>query len=225
MNMEEFCVRYSTDRLGTNCLKWDALDNRYGDKDLIAMWVADMDFKLPEIVIEVMKKRIEHGIFGYSYVADSYYDSFIKWEKNRHNFAVNKEWIRFSTGVVTALYWVVNAFTQPSDSVIIFTPVYFPFHSAVTDNGRKLITSALINTNGIYSIDFENFEKNIIENQVKLFIQCSPHNPVGRVWTQEELSKVLSICKKHNVLVVSDEIHQDIIIGKNIQIPAAIVSG
>ncbi|MBU3092762.1 pyridoxal phosphate-dependent aminotransferase [Clostridium sp. CF011] len=224
MNIKEFCEKYSIDRLGTNSLKWDALDKRYGDKDLIAMWVADMEFKTPEVVVDALKKRIQHGIFGYSYVPESYYDAFIKWEKNEHNYEINKEWMRFSTGVVLALYWFVNAFTKPNDSVMIITPVYYPFHNAVNDNGRKLITSELINTNGVYTIDFENFEKNIVENDVKLFIQCSPHNPVGRVWTEEELDKVLSICKKHNVLVVSDEIHQDIIVGKNVQIPAAIVS-
>lgn len=225
MNIEKFCEKYAIDRLGTNSLKWDALDKRYGDKDLIAMWVADMEFKTPEVVVEALKKRIEHGVFGYSYVPDSYYDAFIKWEKEQHNYLVDKEWIRFSTGVVVALYWFVNAFTKPNDSVIIITPVYYPFHNAVKDNGRKLITSELINTNGVYTIDFENFEKSIIENDVKLFIQCSPHNPAGRVWTEEELDKVLSICKKHNVLVISDEIHQDIIIGKNKQIPAATVNG
>lgn len=225
MKIKEFCEKYSIDRLGTNCLKWDALDKRYGDSDLISMWVADMEFKTPEVVTDAMKERIEHGIFGYSYVPEHYYDSFINWEKNEHNYEVNKEWIRFSTGVVTALYWFVNAFTKPNDSVMIITPVYYPFHNAVKDNERKLITSELINTDGLYTIDFDNFEKNIVENDVKLFIQCSPHNPVGRVWTEQELDKVLSICKKYNVLVVSDEIHQDIIVGKNIQIPAAIVSG
>ncbi|WP_291635546.1 MalY/PatB family protein [Clostridium sp.] len=225
MDIKEFCKKYSVDRIGTNSLKWDALDKRYGDKNLISMWVADMEFKTPEVVISAMQKRIEHGIFGYSYVPDSYYDSFIKWEKNEHNYEVNKEWMRFSTGVVTALYWFVNAFTELGDSVIIITPVYYPFHNAVKDNGRKLITSELININGAYTIDFQGFENSIIENDVKLFIQCSPHNPAGRVWTEEELDKVLSICNRHNVLVVSDEIHQDIIIGENKQIPSAIVSG
>ena len=206
MDIKNFCEKYSIDRRGTNSLKWDMLDKRYGDKDLIPMWVADMEFKTPEVVIEAMKQRIEHGVFGYAYVPDSYYTSFINWEKNQHNYEVNKKWMRFSTGVVVALYSFVNAYTNLGDSVIIFTPVYYPFHDAVIDTGRKLITSELINTNGVYTIDFENFEKNIIENHVKLFIQCSPHNPVGRVWTEGELDKVLSICKKHNVLVASDEI-------------------
>lgn len=224
MSIEEFCQKYSIDRVGTNCLKWDALDKRYGDRDLISMWVADMEFKTPEVVVKAMKERINHGIFGYSYITDSYYDSFINWEKREHNYEINKEWIRFSTGVVTSLYWFVNAFTKVEDSVIILTPVYYPFYNAVRDTGRTLITSELINTGGVYTIDFTNFEKNIVDNDVKLFIQCSPHNPVGRVWTEKELDEVLSICRKHNVLVVSDEIHQDIIIGENKQIPAAIVS-
>ena len=225
MEIKQFCAQYSMDRVGTNSLKWDALDKRYGDKNLIPMWVADMEFKAPEVVVNAMKQRIEHGIFGYSYVPDSYYNSFINWERNQHNYEVDKKWIRFSTGVVVSLYWFVNAFTKFGDSVIIMTPVYYPFHDAVKDTGRKLITSELINVNGVYTIDFEDFERNIIENDVKLFIQCSPHNPVGRVWTEKELDKILSICKRYNVLVVSDEIHQDIIIGENVQIPAAIVSG
>ncbi|APC42262.1 MalY/PatB family protein [Clostridium estertheticum] len=225
MEIKQFCARYSMDRVGTNSLKWDALDKRYGDKNLIPMWVADMEFRAPEVVVNAMKKRIEHGIFGYSYVPDSYYNSFINWERNQHNYEVDKKWIRFSTGVVVSLYWFVNAFTKFGDSVIILTPVYYPFHDAVKDTGRRLITSELINVNGVYTIDFEDFERNIMENDVKLFIQCSPHNPVGRVWTEKELDKILSICKRYNVLVVSDEIHQDIIIGENVQIPAAIVSG
>ncbi|MBU3186381.1 MalY/PatB family protein [Clostridium estertheticum] len=225
MEIKQFCARYSMDRVGTNSLKWDALDKRYGDKNLIPMWVADMEFRAPEVVVNAMKKRIEHGIFGYSYVPDSYYNSFINWERNQHNYEVDKKWIRFSTGVVVSLYWFVNAFTKFGDSVIILTPVYYPFHDAVKDTGRRLITSELINVNGVYTIDFEDFERNIMENDVKLFIQCSPHNPVGRVWTETELDKILSICKRYNVLVVSDEIHQDIIIGENVQIPAAIVSG
>lgn len=215
MNIENFCEKYGVNRLGTNSLKWDALDQRFGNKNLIAMWVADMEFKVPDAVTDALIKRIQHGVYGYSYVPDEYYEAFFNWQKKRHNINLDKDWIRFSTGVVTALYWFVNAFTKPNDSVIIITPVYYPFHNAVIDNNRNLIRSELINKNGKYEIDFEDFEKKIIENDVKLFIQCSPHNPAGRVWTENELEKVLKICKKHNVLVVSDEIHQDIIIGKN----------
>lgn len=225
MDVGEFCSRYLTDRKGTDCVKWDSLEKEFGDGDLIAMWVADMEFKAPKAVIEALKNRAEQGVFGYSYVPDSYYDAFIKWEKDRHGFTVKREWMRFSPGVVAALYWFINAFTHPGDAVGIMTPVYYPFHNAIADNGRKLIATELINTGGVYTIDYDLFERNIVANDVKLFIQCSPHNPVGRVWKEEELDRVLSICEKRGVLVVSDEIHQDFILGGNRQIPAAAVSG
>jgi len=221
MNKETFIEKYAVERLGTNSLKWDALDRRFGDPNLLAMWVADMEFRTPDEVIKAVTDRVSHGVYGYSYVTDSYYDSVIKWHENRHKVTIKKEWFRFSLGVVASLYWIVDAFTKPGESVMIITPVYYPFHNAVKDNDRKLVRSELINTNGVYTIDFEDFENKIVENQVKLFIQCSPHNPVGRVWTETELDKILSICQKHGVLVVSDEIHQDIIIGDKEFIPAA----
>ncbi|MFD1205495.1 MULTISPECIES: MalY/PatB family protein [Sporosarcina] len=225
MDAKEFCERYAVERKGTNSLKWDALKDRFGDPDLLAAWVADMEFKAPEAVLDALQQRIAHGVFGYSYVPDSFYEAFIKWEKEHHGYTVEKEWIRFSTGVVTALYWFVNAFTKIGDAVILLTPVYYPFHNAVKDNGRKLVTCELVNENGNYHIDFDAFEKSIIDNDVKLFIQCSPHNPVGRVWTEKELKTILSICKKHDVLVVSDEIHQDLVMEGHQHIPSAIVGG
>lgn len=224
MNVSEFCKRYAVERKGTNSLKWDALDVRFGDPDLVAAWVADMEFKAPEAVLDALHQRIAHGVFGYSFVPESFYEAFIDWEKRHHGYEVRKEWMRFSTGVVTALYWFVNAFTKPSDAVMILTPVYYPFHNAVKDTGRKLVTCELVNENGNYLIDFDAFEKNIVDNDVKLFIHCSPHNPIGRVWTEEELKKILSICNKHNVLVVSDEIHQDLVMDGHKHIPSAIVN-
>ncbi|MGN7386337.1 MalY/PatB family protein [Sporosarcina sp. SAFN-015] len=224
MNVAEFCERYAVERKGTNSLKWDALDVRFGDPDLIAAWVADMEFKAPEAVLDALHERIEHGVFGYSYVPDSFYEAFIDWEKRHHGYEVKKEWMRFSTGVVTALYWFVNAFTKLDESVLLLTPVYYPFHNAVKDTGRKLVTCGLVNENGKYHIDFDAFEKSIVDNDVKLFIQCSPHNPVGRVWTEEELTTILSICKKHGVLVVSDEIHQDLVMEGHKHIPSAIIN-
>lgn len=225
MKVEEFISTYSVDRYGTNSLKWDALDVRFGDKDLIAMWVADMDFKTPEVIREAMKARIDHGAFGYSCVPDSYYKAVIDWQKNQHGYEFKKEWMRFAPGVVQAIYWFVNCFTKPEESVLIVTPVYYPFHNAVKDNNRKLITSELINDNGHYSIDFERLEKDVADNDVKMVIWCSPHNPVGRVWTEDEMDKAFAIFEKYGVLIISDEIHQDIIVGDNRQIPAAIVSG
>ncbi|MCM3744887.1 pyridoxal phosphate-dependent aminotransferase [Sporosarcina luteola] len=223
MDVAEFCERYAVERKGTNSLKWDALDERFGDPDLIAAWVADMEFKAPEAVLDALQKRIAHGVFGYSFVPDSFYEAFINWEKQHHGYEVKKEWLRFSTGVVTALYWFINAYTKPREAVMILTPVYYPFHNAVKDTDRKLVTCELVNDKGVYHIDFDAFEESIVANDVKLFIQCSPHNPVGRVWTEEELVKVLSICKRHGVLVVSDEIHQDLTMEGYKHIPSAIV--
>lgn len=224
MKKEDFLKEYLVERKGTNSLKWDALDQRFGDPDLVSMWVADMEIKTPKEITEALKERCDHGVFGYSYVGDEYYNSVINWLKDKHNFEIKKEWLRFSTGVVTAIYWFVNIFTKVDDAILILTPVYYPFHNAVKDNERKLITCDLVNTDGYFTIDYDAVEKKIVENDVKLFIQCSPHNPAGRVWKEEELVKILEICKKHNVLVISDEIHQDIVMKGHKHIPSAIVA-
>ena len=224
MQKEKFLKEYLVERKGTYSLKWDALDKRFGNADLISMWVADMEIKAPKEVIEALKERCEHGVFGYSYVSDEYYNSVINWLKEKHNYEIKKEWLRFTNGVVTAIYCFVNIFTKVDDAVLILTPVYYPFHNAVKDNNRKLITCDLKNTDGYFTIDYDEVEKKIVENKVKLFIQCSPHNPAGRVWKEEELAKILEICKKHNVLVISDEIHQDIIMKGYKHIPSAIVA-
>ena len=225
MNAEQFCERYAAERLGTDSLKWDALNSRFGDPDLLAMWVADMEFKTCEAVTEALTKRVNHGVFGYSLVPEGYYDTFFNWQEKHHGYRPKREWLRFSPGIVPALYWFVNTFTQPGEAVIVLTPVYYPFQNAVRENHRKLVCCELVNTDGYYTIDYDRFEKDIVENQVKLFIHCSPHNPVGRVWKQEEQARLFEICERHKVLVVSDEIHQDLVIGPNKQIPAAIVAG
>lgn len=212
--MQKFVDMYSVERRNTRCLKWDALEERFGDPNLVAMWVADMEFKAPKAVSEALVERAEHGVFGYSLTPDSYYEAYFNWQQKRHGIHLEKEWIRFSTGVVQELYNLVNIFTEEEDAVIIITPVYYPFHNAIRDTNRKLVRSELINEDGKYRIDFDDFEKQIVENNVKLFILCSPHNPVGRVWSEEELETVLEICKKHHVFVIADEIHQDIMLGK-----------
>ena len=224
MQKEKFLKEYLVERKGTYSLKWDALDKRFGNANLTSMWVADMEIKAPKEVIEALKERCEHGVFGYSYVSDEYYNSVINWLKKKHNYEIKKEWLRFTNGVVTAIYCFVNIFTKVDDAILILTPVYYPFHNAVKDNNRKLITCDLKNTDGYFTIDYEEVEKKIVENKVKLFIQCSPHNPAGRVWKEEELAKILEICKKHNVLVISDEIHQDITMKGYKHIPSAIVA-
>lgn len=214
MEIEEFCQKYTVNRENTNSVKWGTgKDERFKTEGLIPMWVADMEFRAPDEVIDALNKRISHGVFGYTHLWDSYFEAFFNWQKNRYNIDLKKEWISFSSGLVNALYLIVNAFTDKGDNIIILTPVYYPFHNAVKDNERNLISCDLKNDNGIFSIDFEEFENKIIKNKVKLLIFCNPHNPVGRVWTNDEIEKVFEICKKHNLYIVSDEIHQDINMG------------
>lgn len=208
------------DRKNSNCNKWDGQTTMFGEEGLLAMWVADMDFQVPQCVKEALTKYVESGVYGYYKIPDAYYQAFINWEKEQHGYEVKKEWIRFSPGVVAGFHWLVQIFTKPKDAVLVNTPVYYPFFKAVKNNDRKLICSDLVNENGVYTLDFEDFEKKIVENSVKLFILCSPHNPVGRVWKEEELKKLFDICKKHQVLVVSDEIHQDLVYGENSHIPS-----
>lgn len=218
--MEE--LKY-VNRRNTNCGKWDGLSYMFGREDLIAMWVADMDFQAPECVKEAMMHYVEQGVFGYYAVPPTYFNAFIEWEKKHYGFTVEKKWIRFSPGVVAGFSWAIQIMTNPGDAVIVMTPVYYPFMNAILNNERKLITCDLNNQNGSYTINYENFEKKIIENQVKLFILCSPHNPVGRVWKREELARMMEICKKHNVFVISDEIHQDLTYEGHKNIPAYMV--
>ena len=214
MEIEEFCSKYTVNRKNTNSVKWDTgIEKRFKTEGLIPMWVADMEFRAPDEVIEALNKRISHGVFGYTHLWDSYFEAFFNWQKSRYNIDLKREWISFSSGLVTALYLIVNAFTNKEDGIIILTPVYYPFHNAVKDNERNLITCDLKNDNGIFTIDFEKLEDKIIKNKVKLIIFCNPHNPVGRVWTKEEIEKVFEICQKHDLYIVSDEIHQDINLG------------
>lgn len=208
------------DRRNTNCNKWDGQTKMFGEEGLHAMWVADMDFRVPQCVEEALKKYVESGVYGYYKIPDAYYQAFINWEKEHHGYEAKKEWIRFSPGVVAGFHWLVQMLTEPKDAVIVNTPVYYPFLDAVKNNDRTLICSDLVNQNGVYTIDFADFEKKIVENSAKLFILCSPHNPAGRVWKKEELKKLFEICKKYQVFVISDEIHQDLVYGENHHIPS-----
>ena len=200
-------------RRSTNSVKWDTLEKKYGDADLLPMWVADMDFPSPPCVIEALKKAVEFGIYAYYAPPDSYFQSFIGWEKRHHHAEVQREWLRFSPGVITGICWCIQALTQSNDSCIILTPCYYPFMNVIQDNDRKLVTSDLINKDGHYTIDFNDFEHKIEAEHVKMFLLCSPHNPVGRVWSREELNHLVEICLRHNVYIISDEIHQDITFG------------
>ncbi|GAA2183869.1 pyridoxal phosphate-dependent aminotransferase [Brooklawnia cerclae] len=221
----EFVERYSVERRGTASLKWDGLEARFGDPDLLPVWVADMDFRVPEVVVDALRARVDHGVFGYGIIPGSFYEAYQGWLESRHGLHTEKAWIRCAMGVVPALYWFVNAFTDPGDAVLIQTPVYYPFHNAIRDTGRKLVASDLRYHDGRFTIDFAGFEKAIVDNDVRLFILCSPHNPAGRVWTEDELDRMLGICQEHGVIVVSDEIHHDFTFGDATHVPALSVAG
>ncbi|MFV0353051.1 MAG: MalY/PatB family protein [Oscillospiraceae bacterium] len=225
MTATEFLEEYSVERRNTGCEKWDGLQQIYGQEDLLPLWVADMDFKTPPAVQEAMVDKIQHGAFGYGFAPAGYHDAVSNWQQNRHGYKIQKEWLRFSSGVVSALYRMVGAFTAPEDAIMIMTPVYYPFKRVIEGMGRKTVAHSLQNTNGRYTIDFKGFEEQIAQNAVKILVYCSPHNPVGRVWTLEEHESVLNICRKHNVLVISDEIHQDILLAKSKHIPTLSVAG
>lgn len=197
------------DRRNTNSLKYDFAAERGKPADVLPLWVADMDFRAPEPVLNALHKAVEHGIFGYSEVKADYYEAVAGWFEQRFHWRPQQEWLVKTPGVVYAIAMAVRALTKPGDSVLIQPPVYYPFFSVIRDNERMVVESELAYQNGKYAIDFEDFEKKIIENGVRLFILCSPHNPVGRVWTVEELRRIGDICQRNGVYVVSDEIHCD----------------
>lgn len=209
------------DRKGTHCEKWDGLGERFGREDLLALWVADMDFRVPQCVLEAEKDYLDTGVFGYYHPSEGYYQAFMDWEQERHGYSVQREWLRFSPGVVPAINWLIQIFTEPQDRVLVLTPVYYPFLHAVRDNERTLVACQLVHQDGQYTVDLAAFEAAIAENQVRMFIMSSPHNPVSRVWRREELTAMLDICKKHGVLVLSDEIHQDLTFDGHKHIPSA----
>ena len=187
------------DRSRTNSFKWKARELKNNGHEMYPMWVADMDFRVPECVVSALREYVESGVYGYYKIPDAYYQAFIDWEREHHGYEVKKEWIRFSPGVVAGFHWLLQILTEENDAVIVNTPVYYPFLDAVKNNHRNLICSDLKNENGEYSIDFDDFEKKITDHQVKLFILCSPHNPAGRVWKKEELKRLFEICRAHQV--------------------------
>lgn len=209
MVVDTFVKEYQKTRKETDSLKWDALKERFNDENLLPLWVADMEFATPKTVTDALAKRISHGVFGYAQNEPGYFESFASWQKKRHNIDLNQEWFRFSTGVVQALYHLILCFSEEGDGVLIQPPVYYPFFNAIRDTNRKTILSPLKEKNLHYEIDLADFEEKLINEQPKIFILCSPHNPVGRIWKEEELKAVLDLCKKYDCLVISDEIHQD----------------
>ncbi len=199
------------DRRGTSCIKHDSGMERKGRDDLLSMWVADMDFKMPAEVLDDIKKRVEHGIFGYTDPGDDYKAALRSWFHSRHGFEIEDEWNTITPSVVYAIATTIRALTREGDAVLVQQPVYYPFTEMVQLNHRKLVNNQLLYRNGHYEIDFDDFERKIIEEKVRLFILCSPHNPVGRVWSRDELTKMAQICRDNNVYVFADEIHADFI--------------
>jgi Bifunctional PLP-dependent enzyme with beta-cystathionase and maltose regulon repressor activities len=199
------------ERRNTYCLKYDCAVPRGRPEGILPLWVADMDFKTPPEVIAALEERARHGIFGYSEPDSGYSDTLIAWFEKMHGWKISAEQIVRTPGVVFSLNTIVKAFTEKGDSVLIQPPVYYPFSESIKLNERKLVVNPLRYEFGAYFIDFEDFEKKIVENKVKLFIFCSPHNPVGRVWTREELLRLGEICLEHNVLIASDEVHEDFV--------------
>lgn len=211
------------DRTGSNPVKYDKRKEVFGTEDLLPMWVADMDFKSPPEVIEAAKKLCDIGVFGYSFRSSSSIDSFIRWTLKRHGWKIKPEWISSAPGIVTALPLAIRVFTEKGDKVMIQTPVYPPFFASIKDTERTLVTNPLIFNNGVYDIDWNDFETKI-KSGVKMFILCSPHNPIGRVWSREELSRIGEYCIRYNVIILSDEIHSDLALFGNKHTPIASIS-
>ena len=213
-----------TDRHGTNAIKYDLAVARGKPADVVSLWVADMDFPTAPAILEALHKKVNHGIFGYSVPDENFYETVKNWQKTEHDFDIARHWVVTTPGVVFAIACAIKAFTREEEAVIIQTPVYYPFKNMILANNRKLVTSSLFEKDGKWQIDFDDFEKKIVENDVKLFILCSPHNPVGRVWTREELTRLSEICLKHNVIVFADEIHNDFVFEPNKHIVFSTIS-
>ena len=211
-SLEKINFNIVVNRKNTNCLKYDFAVRRGRPENVLPLWVADMDFKVAPEITQEIEKRVAHGIFGYSEVKEEYSEAVSAWMEQKHGWHVKEDWLVKTPGVVFALAMAVQAFTEPGDAVIIQQPVYYPFSEVIADNGRRIVDNTLeLKEDGKYHINFEDFEQKVKENHVKLFLLCSPHNPVGRVWTKEELKKIAAICRKYDVIVVSDEIHEDFV--------------
>ena len=198
------------DRRNTKSVKYDLAAKKGMPEDVLPLWVADMDFRVSSYIQEAIARQVEHGVFGYSDTGEEYFEAVKGWMKRHHGWDVEADWLVKPPGVVFALSLAVKAFTEPGDSVLIQQPVYYPFKRVVEVNGRRTISNTLVYENNKYFMDFEDFEEKIIREKIKLFILCNPHNPVGRVWTKEELSQIADICYESGTLIISDEIHADL---------------
>ena len=199
------------DRKNTNSLKYDYAKRRGKPEDILPLWVADMDFRTAPEIIEALVSKSKHGIFGYSEPLDGYYEAVEGWISKHYKWIPERNKFILVPGIVFGICQIIRALTNPDDSIIINQPVYYPFSESIIDNKRNLVVSNLVYENGGYRIDFDDFERKIVENNVKIYLLCNPHNPVGRVWRREELLKIKEITRRHNFLVISDEIHADFV--------------
>lgn len=219
--MKKYNFDLIIERKNTDSLKYGALQEIFGTTDLKPMWVADMDFKTPDFIIDAIKERLEHPILGYHDYWESYFDSIKWWTKNRHDYEIEKEWICFSPGIVPALGICVSVYTEKGDDVLVQPPVYHPFYYAIENQGRKSLLNPLIEKDGEFFMDFEDLETKL-KKGVKLMLLCNPHNPVAKCWDKETLGKLAFLCNKYNCILVSDEIHADLTMPNFKHIPAAI---
>lgn len=196
-------------RRGTNSYKWESAP---ADKDVLPLWVADMDFRTAPAIIEALAKRVEHGIFGYTHVPDTYYTAVTRWFERRHHWTIRKEWMIYTSGVVPALSAIIKALAAPGEGVVVQTPVYNCFFSSIRNNGCRVVANPLIHVDNTYRIDFDDLERKTAPKDVKLLLLCNPHNPTGRVWTPEELHRLGQIALRNQVMVISDEIHGELVL-------------
>ncbi|GAB6011977.1 MalY/PatB family protein [Viscerimonas tarda] len=221
--MNQYNFNQIIDRKGTNALKTEALEKRYGRSDLIPLWVADMDFLSPPQITEAIIERAKHGIFGYTEPSQEYYDAIINWVGKHHNWAIEQEWLDYIPGIVKGIAFAVDCFTTTDDKVIIQPPVYHPFRIVPTLHHRTIVNNQLVLRAGQYTMDYEDL-KNQLDSSCKMLILCNPHNPGGRVWTKDELAELAEICFDNKILVISDEIHSDLAHEGHKHIPFATVS-
>lgn len=207
-------------RRGTDSYKWDSAKSG----DVLPMWVADMDFHTAPAIVDALCRRVQHGIFGYTRVPDSYYKAITDWFARRHSWAINREWIIYTSGVVPAVSAIIKALTVPGDKVLVQTPVYNCFFSSIRNNGCEIVTSPLVHTDNTFTIDYDDLEKKVADPKMKVMLLCNPHNPVGRIWRREELIRIGKICIRHEVTVVSDEIHCELVFPGHTYTPFASIS-
>ena len=223
MTMKHYNFDEIIQRRGTNCIKYDMLETYFGNAVALPLWVADTDFRVPDFIMDALYERMNQGILAYSYRPESYYEAIIKWMERKQKWKIDKDMITSSPGVVSAVTMLIMALSDPGDKVIVQPPVYFPFYTSIKGSGRKMVENPLIIKEGRYTFDFDNL-KQVIDPQTKLLILCSPHNPGGMVWKIDELEELSRICVENGVVIISDEIHSDLVFTENKHIPIPMVS-